>query len=347
MHGEMLTYGLKRGTKSELLHIDSVPNGLSCDCVCPHCQHELMAKNGGSKNTHHFAHANGAEECGKARMTALHMLAQQVLADEMKIMLPDYIGKYYPPVRTKLMAFDEVQLEKNNNFDDSRIRPDCIGVKYDEFGLTHKLLIEIRVTHKVDEQKQQHIRNAGIACIEIDLSDMLKTNYTINSITQRLNEKKSDRIWLSCPKYDAREAECQRQEDEERERLIMLAEEYNRQREEEKRIEEFNRQREEETRKRDEEEFRKAIRDEHRERIEEGRRLEEDRARRHTEHRNCSKSVATSLRYYEEQEFKTPNMPLDKRDRIIQAVHGQSIIPTNENYSEELAEKFRKPYQES
>ena len=59
MHGEMLTYGLKRGTKNELLHIDdaNVHNGLACDCLCPHCHHPLLAKNGGSKNTHHFAHA--------------------------------------------------------------------------------------------------------------------------------------------------------------------------------------------------------------------------------------------------------------------------------------------------
>ena len=254
MHGEMLTYGLKRGTQNELLHIDSVPNGLGCDCVCPHCKHELMAKNGGSKNTHHFAHASGTEECGKGRITALHILAQQVLANDMRVMLPDYIGQYYPPVRTGLMVFDEVQIEKTNNVDDSQIRPDCIGIKYDEFGLTHKLLIEIRVTHKVDEQKQQFIRNAGIACIEINLSDMLNTDYTKESVTQRLIEEKEDRVWICCPIYDKR--------NEENKQKRAKAEKEA-----------------EEQRKRDEEEYRKAIRDEHRERIEEGRKREESKLR--------------------------------------------------------------------
>lgn len=347
MHGEMLTYGLKRGTKSELLHIDSVPNGLGCNCVCPHCKHELLAKNGGSKNTHHFAHASGAEECGKARMTALHILAQQILAKDMKVMLPDYIGKYYPPVRTGLMVFDEVLVEKNSNVGDSQIRPDCIGIKYDEFGLTHKLLIEIRVTHKVDEHKLQHIRSAESACIEIDLSEMLKTDYSVESITQRLKEGKSDRIWLSCPKYDAREAERQKQEDEERERIVMMAEEYLMQRKEEKKLEEYNKQREEEIRKRIEEEYRKSVENEHRKRREDGRRKEEYRLRHQEELQKRSKSIVSSLRYYEEQEFKSPNMSLDRRDRIIQAVHRKSIIPTNENYSEEFVEEFNKLCQEA
>ena len=49
MHEEMLTYGLRRGTKNELVYIDEVPNGKDCDCVCPYCQHDLIARNGGIK----------------------------------------------------------------------------------------------------------------------------------------------------------------------------------------------------------------------------------------------------------------------------------------------------------
>lgn len=212
MHGEMLTYGLKRGTKSELLYVDNVPNGLGCDCVCPHCHHELMAKNGGSKNTHHFAHASGAD-CGGARMTALHMMAQNVLMREKKVMLPDYNGEYYQEVINGV-DFDEVLLEQSHNLQDTNLRPDCVGIKR-VGGNEHHLWIEICVTHEVDEQKQKHIRDARIACIEIDLSDMLDADYTKESVTQRLLDRKEDRVWICCPKCDKKE-EQERQKEERR-----------------------------------------------------------------------------------------------------------------------------------
>lgn len=311
MHGEMLTYGLKRGTKSELLHIDSVPNGLGCNCVCPHCKHELLAKNGGSKNTHHFAHASGAEECGKGRMTALHMLAQNILKREKKVMLPDYKGDYYSK-STKRVDFNEVVLEETLEVNGKQIRPDCIGKIFKSlWQQPHVLLIEICVTHKVDEQKQQLLRDTGKACVEIDISDMLNTDYTEESVMQRLLEEKEDRVWICCPKYDAIN---------ERYRLKAKQEEEN------------YRKKEEENRKN---------------RIEEERKREEYRLRHQEEVQMRSKSIASSLRYYEEQEFKTPNMSLDRRDRIIQAVHRKSIIPTNENYSEEFVEEFNKLCQEA
>jgi hypothetical protein len=321
MHGEMLTYGLKRGTQNELLHIDKVHNGLGCDCVCPHCKHELIARNRGTKRIPHFAHASGSD-CGGGRMTALHMLAQQIIESGKKIMLPDYIGEYYQK-ETVLTEFDEVTLEQRTKLDDKLSRPDCIGIKYDKDGLTHKLLIEIRVTHKVDEQKQRLIRDAGIACIEIDLSDMLYTDYTEESVKQRLLEGKDDRVWICCPIYDAKNEANMAEAKQKEEELRKIVE-------------------------KEEEMFKKIAEEERNKRIEEGRRFEENRLRHQAESRNQNKMVSTpTYRAWQEPEFKPPIIPLDKKDHIIQAVHGQSIIPTNENYSPELAEKFNKPYQES
>lgn len=231
MHREMLTYGLKRGTKDTLLHINVVPNGLGCDCVCPHCKHDLIARNGGSKKTHHFAHASGAD-CGGARMTALHMLAQKILERDKKVMLPNYEGEYHQ-VSTEGVEFDEIRLEQTYTIQDKHFRPDCVGVKYDKNNNPHPLWIEIYVTHEVDTEKQNAIREAAKACIEIDLSDMLDTDYTEESIAQRLQNQKEDRTWISCPYYDRienkkreeaerEEAERRRLRKEENERISNL-----------------------------------------------------------------------------------------------------------------------------
>ena len=83
-----LRYALIKDTTEGLKFVDNVPNGLKCNCVCPHCGKELVARNNPkNKREHHFAHRGGAD-CKGARMTTLHKLAQEVIAAETKVMLP-------------------------------------------------------------------------------------------------------------------------------------------------------------------------------------------------------------------------------------------------------------------
>ncbi|WHY77279.1 competence protein CoiA family protein [Neobacillus sp. WH10] len=65
-----LPYGLKDG---KLVHISDVEKGLKCECVCPACNHPLIARKG-EKTAHHFAHYNGSE-CAKSVETALHSIS--------------------------------------------------------------------------------------------------------------------------------------------------------------------------------------------------------------------------------------------------------------------------------
>ena len=189
-----LTWALNQ--EGDLVHVDEVPNGNDCGCVCPHCKSRLCAKNGGSKKEHHFAHYSGSD-CPGARMTTLHLLAQQIIEREKIIMLPDYQGEFFFKA-TKQITFDEIRLEEPHG----SLRPDCIGIKKDRENNEHPLWIEILVTHEVDEHKQRTIKEEKVSCVEIDLSDMLKTDYSIESITKRLFEEKKDRRWINCPKYD-------------------------------------------------------------------------------------------------------------------------------------------------
>lgn len=227
MHKHHLKYALYLET-NQMIGVDNVSNGLSCGCICPHCKEKLVAKNGGHKKEHHFAHYNGAD-CAGARMTALHKLTQQILARDKVIMLPDYQGEFYYK-ETKSISFEKIYTEKTYYIGDKQIRPDCVGIKYDDKNTPHELWIEILVTHRVNEEKQNYIRRSSTACIEIDMSDLLYTDYTEDSISYRLQDEKNNRIWVSCPKYDEiNEYKRLRAEQEEAEQLRLEKEEKLRQ----------------------------------------------------------------------------------------------------------------------
>ena len=282
--------------------------------MCPYCKVDLIARQG-QKKEHHFAHKNN-KNCTGGRMTALHILAQNVLVETKQVMLPEY-KSWYNPQPAILKTFDRVEKEETCQNEDSNRRPDCIGYNDSKGG---NIWIEIYCRHKIDETKRAEIRAQQQYCIEIDFSDLLKTNYTQNDVKKRLLDT-SHREWICCPVWDAEE-----------ERLRIEAE--------------ARLHAEEEDRMRAEEEFRKMVAEEARERIEEGKRREEYRSRQQAKPRKHQNNIVSSPQYYEHgAEFRTPRIPLEKKDRIIQAVHGASIDPRNENYSEELAKKFNYQHQ--
>ena len=63
-----------------LVHVDSVANGLACKCVCPSCGQPLVAKNGGKKLVHHFAHRSAA--CDWAAEVSVTMLVHEIIRAE-------------------------------------------------------------------------------------------------------------------------------------------------------------------------------------------------------------------------------------------------------------------------
>ena len=307
-----LRYALQRGTESHLRFVDDVPKGLKCNCVCPYCKVDLMAKQG-QKKEHHFAHKNN-KNCTGARMTALHMLAQQILARDKKLMLPDYIGLYYQKA-TELIEFDEVKIEKSTILDNKLYRPDCIGIKYGN-NIEHRLWIEIFVTHEVDSDKFDSICKSNQPCIEIDLSDMLKTDYTEESVAKRLQEQKDDRMWICCPICENRNEEN---------RIKTKQAEYEKWKKEEaedrKRTEEYNKKIEEQ---------------------------KKSKLHCQTEQNRPKNNVVSPINQVEQgPEFDTPYFTPAKKDRIIQAVRGGSVNPASEDYDEELAKEFHYPYQNS
>lgn len=171
-----LTYALD--VDGKLIHVDSVSTGLACKCFCPHCKSELVAKNGGYRKVHHFAHVNGSD-CVGAIESALHKMAKDILKEHKLIMLPP-IQQNGTGIRTLFSKVDVEVFDK-----DLSLRPDCIA--YIENGGV--IWVEFKRSHEVDVKKAGKIISAKIDCVEIDLNlcelDPIKVRSFIESNSER------------------------------------------------------------------------------------------------------------------------------------------------------------------
>lgn len=160
---ESLQYGIRDG---KLLNIKDVPSGLACGCLCPACGERLIARKG-QEREHHFAHQSG-NSCGHARETALHFAAKDILLKRGEIVLPAVKVDFPHNIPSRILE-PERSYYIDRMFVEARlgnIIPDVVV----EIG-GHRLIVEIKVTHGIDEEKLRRIRDMGISAIEIDLSN--------------------------------------------------------------------------------------------------------------------------------------------------------------------------------
>lgn len=154
-----LIYGLK---DDKLVHISEVESGLKCNCICPSCKTSLIARKG-SKVKHHFAH-NSKEDCGKGYETSIHMLAKEILSEEVILEGPEIvIGPKDMVLPNMPIRYDRVEIEKKID----NIIADIVVYKEDK-----PLILEIFVTHKIDDEKENKLQKLGISTMEIDLSSI-------------------------------------------------------------------------------------------------------------------------------------------------------------------------------
>lgn len=141
------------GKAGNIIYIEDAENGKKCDCICPGCGQPLVAKNNGKKNEHHFAHFRTAE-CEHGYQSALHYMAKDVFL-EMKEFT---FMKNGAPVKYRI---DDVALEKAIDSVIPDILVTCDGKIF---------IVEIFVTHAVDDEKKEKIRSLKLSALEIDLS---------------------------------------------------------------------------------------------------------------------------------------------------------------------------------
>ena len=167
---QLLKYGLKDG---KLVHIDSVLNGLSCNCICPSCGGILEAHQG-QKNQHHFKHYSIAD-CEHGSESALHIMAKNIIAKTKIVYIP----------RAPRNIYDLSPLGKCYRFENSYIEKAVSqGIRCDVLLQTGDTIlnVEIKVTHEVDASKKLKFFNENLRTIEIDLSGIVDN---FNELTVR------------------------------------------------------------------------------------------------------------------------------------------------------------------
>lgn len=142
-----LKYG--NGPENKILHISEVARGRACNCTCPECGDELIARKG-VKNEFHFAHYNGIE-CENAPETAIHKLAKEIIGTNTEIYLNS----------ETIFHYQKSEIEKG--FESKR--PDVTIWNNEE-----KIFAEIVVTNDVSPEKEEWFKQTGIKTLVIDLS---------------------------------------------------------------------------------------------------------------------------------------------------------------------------------
>ena len=183
-----------------VVHVGQVERGLACDSVCQDCGRPLVARQG-DKRPWHFAHtADGA--CAARGESALHRAAKQALVLAMGMNLPDAVTRsrlsegdgsvmeVTESERWDWMEADEVVAEQALG----DIRPDLV---MRSGALT--LIVEIAVTHAVDEEKAARLRALGLPALEIRLSDLHQHPWTWTDLELQVVHGTRLKHWIVPP----------------------------------------------------------------------------------------------------------------------------------------------------
>jgi len=180
----------------------AVPLGKLCGCICPGCRQPVIAKHCmAGKRAPHFAHTPGSD-CSSGYETAVHLAAKQLIESRRIVMFPalvtsiavtDATGYIHRPTKQLAAAgrrtLTEVAVEETLG----QIRPD-VRVEATELGT---ILVEVAVTHFVDQTKLARIAALGYGAIEIDLSKV--RDATFAALETALFDDPAQTKWLYHP----------------------------------------------------------------------------------------------------------------------------------------------------
>lgn len=189
--------GIDKNT-DEIRLINDVESGLKCNCICPACKAPLVARKG-KVNAHHFSHHKCSEQKA-CRETAIHLMAKYVIKESSTVLFPTMT--FRSKIRKTLLGEsilheathcndpqsiydcrEEVYLAKH------KIKPDIL-CKTEISGESAEVAIEIVVSHKVDDEKLEKIKNAALTTFEINLADLTDVDtITFDDIRKALADR--------------------------------------------------------------------------------------------------------------------------------------------------------------
>lgn len=172
----------------KMVYVDDVPRGVACNCICPYCRENLIARHG-TERTHGFAHAS--KERGANLKICLKVivfkLAEQIIKTEKQIYMPSYYGIF----KSESVEFKSVEI--NGDFEREDRQPDIIAMTKDN----QKYLIEFCFKDYVRHKQKIDFKNLN--CLEIDLAGQ-KINDR-DSLKNFLLNCDENRRWLNNDTY--------------------------------------------------------------------------------------------------------------------------------------------------
>lgn len=209
-----------------MLDISEVPRGKQCGCICPSCKTPLIARQG-EKKEWHFAHASRAvfeatkKECEFSFYVSVRMMARQILDQELKISLPEYMGvvegnvfgetisEHFLVAKRQIIKITNIQLE--SQFE---------GVLVDLIGELGGFKFVVYFTHPNREVPVGLYSLARIDCGIISVSldeigrlfkNMKGENKSYQGVLSRfLADDIPSKSWVFHPRYQQKKTEAEK-----------------------------------------------------------------------------------------------------------------------------------------
>ena len=161
----LIPFAIREGI---LVHVSAVAGGNACECTCPVCEEDVVAKKGAIRS-HHFAHAAKSSSCSDE--TVLHKLGKRILRERIEAALagkkpivikwpcPKCGGEHEANLLGKAVAVQEEV---------------TIGSARADLGLLNiggspYIAVEVVVTHEPEFMAREAYRANRVTCVEFFL----------------------------------------------------------------------------------------------------------------------------------------------------------------------------------
>lgn len=218
MSGELkVSLGLREdGTVVHITELEKTERGLKCACVCAECGDALVARLGEVRQRH-FAHHTD-HNCTRSDESALHRFAKEVFSRHQRMKLPavtvrsGYHEKDIAPAQYVHYTAAVVEQGYGNiRADVALLRPNG----------KPPLVVEILVTHAVDEAKLKELRVLGLPCLEIHLGGMFGLDeFDRAGLERMLIHQDYAKKWVCFPNEEQYRAELEQEVREEQEEQL-------------------------------------------------------------------------------------------------------------------------------